>query len=40
MSFLEKMQKIKQRSDSGQKEILDLYSRESTKKNFFLSIEV
>jgi hypothetical protein len=40
MSFLEKMQKIKQRSDSGQKEILALYSRESTKKNFFLSIEV
>jgi hypothetical protein len=40
MSFLEKMQKIKQRSDSGQKEILAFYSRESTKKNFFLSIEV
>jgi hypothetical protein len=27
-------------SDTGQKEILALYSRESTKKNFFLQIEV
>jgi hypothetical protein len=42
MSLLEKYAKDRAEvSDTGQKEItLALYSRESTKKNFFLSIEV
>jgi hypothetical protein len=41
MSLLEKNAKDRAEvSDIGQKGILTLYSKESTKKNFFLQIEV
>jgi hypothetical protein len=41
MSLLKKNAKDRAEvSDTGQKEILTLYSKESTKKNFFLQFEV
>jgi hypothetical protein len=41
ISLLEKNAKDRAEvTDTGEKEILALYSRESTKKNFFLQIEV